>query len=227
MPAVSEATYPPKTVALVALGSLVAGFVVVFGGGMVLLRPRSTDASGSIAPTNALPPVSAADAGATLADPLSPSATRDAATVAEPNGGGEVDPGATPPAGAEPGSTSATPPPAGSATVGAPAISRCFDAGPPTPILGANCGQLAALQQHIASKSAQLAECARGGHGRLALVLDFRFSTSFVRGWGSPASTVPRAGDVTSCVKNAVFPLPFATMAHDHDRYIVTVPIDF
>jgi len=221
---VSEATYPPQTVALVALGSLVAGFVVVFGGGMILLRPRSTESTS--ATPSALPPptqtqTSQRDAAAPLADPLANS-TADSGAI-EPNGGGETDPTALPPTAGEPG----TPPPAGSATVGVPAISRCFDAGLPTPIAGANCGQLAALQQHIASKSAALAQCARGGHGRLSLVLDFRFSTSFVRGWGSPASTVPRAGDVTACAKNAIFPLPFASMPHDHDRYIVTIPIDF
>lgn len=222
----SEATYPPKTVASVALGSLVAGFVAVFGGGMLVLKPSASDHSSAPSSTAALPPPSAtggADASAPLRDPLS-SASGDASI--EPNGGGEVDLG-----GAAPTNTGGGDPPAnvpaGSATVGAPAISRCFDAGPPTPIPGANCGAMTALQTHVASKSAQLAECARGGHGRLALVLDFRFSTSFVRGWGSPASTIARAGDVTSCVKNAIFPLPFATMAHDHDRYIVTVPIDF
>ena len=219
----SEATYPPKTVAFVALGSLFAGFVAVFGGGMLVLKPSAADHSAAAS----LPPLSAsssADASAPLADPLAVTASGDAAI--EPNGGGEADPGATAPssgAGSDPPANV----PAGSATVGAPAISRCFDAGPPTPIPGANCGAMTALQTHVASKSAQLAECARGGHGRLALVLDFRFSTSFVRGWGSPASTIARAGDVTSCVKNAIFPLPFATMAHDHDRYIVTVPIDF
>ncbi|MFO0563765.1 MAG: hypothetical protein U0269_37420 [Polyangiales bacterium] len=221
----SEATYPPQTVALVALGSLVAGFVVVFGGGMILLRPRSTETTTTT--TSALPPPTLTrsterDAAvAPLVDPLAQSAGDSSAP--EPNGGGETDPTALPPTAGEP----STPPPAGSATVGVPAISRCFDAGPPTPIAGANCGQLAALQQHIASKSSALAQCARGGHGRLSLVLDFRFSTSFVRGWGSPASTVPRAGDVTACAKNAIFPLPFASMPHDHDRYIVTVPIDF
>lgn len=219
----SEETYPPKTVAFVALGSLVAGFVVVFGGGMILLRPRSSE-SATTAPTHALPPpttIIERDAStARLIDPLAASAD----SGVEPNGGGEADPsaGSTATNGADP-----TPPQAGSATVGEPAISRCFDAGPPTPIAGANCGQLAALQQHIASRSAALAQCARGGHGRLALVLDFRFSTSFVRGWGSPASTVPRAGDVTACAKTAIFPLPYASMPHDHDRYIVTVPIDF
>lgn len=222
----SEATYPPQTVALVALGSLVAGFVVVFGGGMILLRPRSSETT-SATTTSSLPPPTQTQpterdaATAPLADPLAQSAENRSAP--EHNGGGETDPTALPSTTGEPG----TPTPAGSATVGVPAISRCFDAGPPTPIAGASCGQLAALQQHIASKSSALAQCARGGHGRLSLVLDFRFSTSFVRGWGSPASTVPRAGDVTACVKNAIFPLPFAAIPHDHDRYIVTVPIDF
>jgi hypothetical protein len=217
---VSEATYPPRTVAIVALGSLIGGFVLVFGGGMLVLRPRSTD---TVAPSNSLPPPSA-DAGPPLADPLA-APTRDASVSSATAPGGDEPTPPTPPnnGGAEP----TTPAVAGSVTVGAPTISRCFDAGPPNPIPGANCGQLASLQQHIASRSTAVAECARGAHGRLALVLDFRFSTSFVRGWGSPASTIARAGDVTSCVKNAVLPLPFAQMPHDHDRYIVIVPIDF
>lgn len=214
----SEATYPPRTVAIVALGSLIGGFVLVFGGGMLLLRPRSSDTT---APTQALPP-SSPDAGPPLADPLAaPTDARTSTTSAS-------DPTQEPSTPSQPSSGEpSTPAPAGSVTVGAPSISRCFDAGPPTPIPGANCGQLAALQQHVASRSAAVAECARGAHGRLALVLDFRFSTSFVRGWGSPASTIARAGDVTSCVKNAVLPLPFAQIPHDHDRYIVILPIDF
>jgi hypothetical protein len=222
---VSEPTYPPRTVAYVALGSLVAGFVAVFGGGMLLLRPRSPELSpATTAPLPLASATSSADGGvAPLADPLS--APNVAASDASPNNNnGEADPSSAGAGGAEPASP---PPPAGAVTVGAPAMSRCFDAGPPTPIAGANCGQLPALQQHIASRATQVAACGRGAHGRLALVLDFRFSTSFARGWGSPASTIARAGDVTSCVKTAILPLPYANMPHDHDRYLVIVPIDF
>lgn len=220
----SEATYPPRTVAIVALGSLIGGFVLVFGGGMILLRPRATDTT---APTQALPP-SLGDAGPPLVDPLAPTTAPPDAATSESNGSEPSTNGTSATGGTSPTTGDPTPPAsAGSVTVGAPAISRCFDAGPPTPIPGANCGQLAALQQHVASRSSAVAECGRGAHGRLALVLDFRFSTSFVRGWGSPASTIARAGDVTSCVKNAVLPLPFAQIPHDHDRYIVILPIDF
>jgi hypothetical protein len=223
--AVSEPTYPPRTVAYVALGSLVAGFVAVFGGGMLLLRPRSPELSpATTAPLPVASAQSSSDAGASpLTDPLAAlSGAEGDASPNTNNGGGEADPSSAG-GGAEP----ASPPPVGAVTVGAPAISRCFDAGPPTPIAGANCGQLPALQQHIASRATQVAACGRGAHGRLALVLDFRFSTSFARGWGSPASTIARAGDVTSCVKDAILPLPYANMPHDHDRYLVIVPIDF
>ncbi len=215
----SEPSYSPRTVAGVALASLVGGFVVVFGGGTLVLRSRGTDPIG--APPGGvppLPPTIPVEAGvSTVTERASPEA-------ADPTVTADAEAPSTETANAPEG-----PPPvaAGSVTVGAPSISRCFDAGPPTPIPGASCGQLTALQQHVASRATQLAACARGGHGRLALVLDFRFSTAFVRGWGSPASTVPRAGDVTSCVKNAVFPLPFATIPHEHDRYLAVVPIDF
>ncbi len=199
---------------------------MVFGGGTLLLRGRGADAVGA-----------SPGAAAPLPPPAAPS---DAGLLAinERVGDEPVAPSDAGPAAADPlvvpvptGAMGASEVPAaastGSVVVGPPSISRCFDAGPPTPIAGANCGSLAALQQHIAGRATQLAACGRGGHGRLALVLDFRFSTAFVRGWGSPASTVPRAGDVTSCVKNAVFPLPFASMPHDHDRYLAVVPIDF
>jgi hypothetical protein len=222
---VSEASYPPQTVALVALGSLIAGFVIVFGGGMILLRPRSHETNhtvtiSSLPSTTQTPSTERAAPAVPIVNQLAPSAEDHRAP--EPNSSQEASATVLAPTAA-----ASSTPAAGSVTVGSVTIARCFDAGPPTPIAGAQCGQLAALQQHIASKSSALAQCARGDHGRLALVLDFRFSTSFVRGWGSPASTVPRAGDVTACVKQAILPLPFASIPHDHDRYIVTVPIDF
>lgn len=218
----SERAYPARTVAMVALGSLVGSFLVVFGGGLLLFRSRNPGPM--TAPTTPLPPPTQGRSFALSAD-------SDAGATVEPtNNTNAANSGTNDPSTPDPienAGAGSTPPPAGSATIGAISISRCFDAGPPTPIPGANCGTLAALQQYLQGKSTQIAACGRGGHGRLALVLDFRFSTSFARGWGSPASNVPRAGDVAGCVKQAILPLPYATLAHDHDRYYTTIPIDF
>ena len=72
-------------------------------------------------------------------------------------------------------------------TVGPAVVSRCFDQGP-TPIAGAQCDRPAALDAHVLSKRAEIAACARAGaRGRLAMVLEYRFSTQFARGWGGPA----------------------------------------
>ncbi|MDP3276109.1 MAG: hypothetical protein Q8Q09_12995 [Deltaproteobacteria bacterium] len=210
----SEPTYGPRTVAIVAVGSLIVGFVLVFGGGMLVLKPQSAAPPAPIAPAPTAVSATPIPGDAQVTEPL----------AAAPQEGNDPTP---PSANATPGADPIAAVPAGSVTVGVPAISRCFAAANPTPIPGANCGSMAALQQHIVSKQAALAACARGGHGRLALVLEFRFSTSFVRGWGGPTSTIPRAGDVTLCAKQAVLPLPLSAMAHDHDRYLVTVALDF
>jgi hypothetical protein len=57
--------------------------------------------------------------------------------------------------------------------------------------------------------------------------MDFRFSTQHVGAWGGPSSTIPNAGLVSLCVRRATAPLPLATIAHTHDRYIVSVPIEW
>ena len=112
-------------------------------------------------------------------------------------------------------------------TVGPAVVSRCFDQGP-TPIAGAQCDRPAALDAHVLSKRAEIAACARAGaRGRLAMVLEYRFSTQFARGWGGPASNIADPGGVSLCVKRALFPLPLAQMPHAHDRYVVLVPFDW
>jgi hypothetical protein len=113
-------------------------------------------------------------------------------------------------------------------TLGGATTSRCFERGSVTPIPGAQCDRLAALDQHFQSKAADIASCARQGqHGHLTMILDFRFSTHFMLGWGSPTSNIPSAGAVSACVKLKISPIPFAAIPHEHDRYIVVVPIDW
>jgi hypothetical protein len=215
-----ERTYAPRTVAIVALASLVLGFLVVFGGGMLLLRPKirshrtegspqsvggfADDASGS-----------SVDAGS-MAGPLDDDATPNApasnnasATATAPASGGE-------------------PTQSAGITIGPASISRCFNPGPPTPIRGADCDRLTDLDRHVSSHATQLAACARAGaHGRLSLLLDFRFSTSYATGWGLPTSNIPNPGNVAACAKSAILPLPYSSMHHEHDRYVVVIPIDW
>ena len=91
---------------------------------------------------------------------------------------------------------------------------------------GAACDHLPALDQHLASRAAQIAGCA-SGQGRLALVLDFRVSTNFARAWGGPSSTIPNAGVVAACVRRVTAPLPLTTMPHQFDRYIANVTFEW
>lgn len=205
--------YAPRTVAIVALSSLVVGFLAVFGGGMALLRPRMQNTSG-LGPTegeSAPPPASTA----------TPSAASD--TVASPNENSAAPEATTTPSAAAP---SAAGDPT-RVTVGASTVSRCWDQGPAA-IAGAQCDRPAALDAHVQSKRAELANCARAGaHGRLVMLLEYRYSTQFARGWGGPASNVPDPGGVSLCVKRVLFPLPLAQMPHAHDRYLVLVPLDW
>ncbi|MEZ4409781.1 MAG: hypothetical protein R3A52_25405 [Polyangiales bacterium] len=201
-------SFSPQTVAVVALASLVAGFVAVFGGGMIAMRPSGQPPGESaheppVAPT---PARREPDAGAVAASadadagPASPEPVDDAR-----NGGAAA--------------------PAGNVEVAPLGISRCWgqDAGTSsTP--GASCGSLADLDRHFASKRAELAACTRA-HGRMPFVIDLRFSTGSVRSWGGPSSTIANAGDVAACVRRATQPMPLAQMAHAFDRYIVTVPL--
>jgi hypothetical protein len=217
-----ERTYAPRTVAIVALASLVLGFLVVFGGGMLLLRPKlrsrtagqgSSGSVGGFADDGGGASVDAGSMAGPVDDDASANSTRD-----------------NTPANAGTGANAATPEPTQSAgiTIGPASISRCFNPGPPTPIRGADCDRLADLDRHVSSRATQLSACARSGaHGRLSLVLDFRFSTSYANGWGSPTSNIPNPGNVAACVKNAILPLPYSSIHHEHDRYIVAIPIDW
>lgn len=202
-------SFSPQTVAVVALASLVAGFVAVFGGGMIAMRPT------------AQPPRESSPEPAVTPSPARRDA--DAGSVAASGG---VDAGAASPAPVDDARNGGAPAaPAGDVEVAPLGISRCWgqDAGTSsTP--GASCGSLADLDRHFASKRAELAACTRA-HGRMPFVIDLRFSTGSVRSWGGPSSTIANAGDVAACVRRATQPMPLAQMAHAFDRYIVTVPL--
>lgn len=192
--------------AIVALASLLAGFVVVFAGGMVLFAPATT------APP---PPPPAADAGALRAAPA-PAVL----AAAGPDGGSPgavVDPLDLGEAGA----------PATAAVRFSPsAVSRCWDANNPAVLPGASCDRLQAIDDHFAARAAEIAGCARG-HGRLAFIIDLRFSTGSVRSWGGPSSTIGNAGTVVACVRRVTQPLPLAAATHAHDRYLMVLPIEW
>lgn len=193
-------TFSSRTVAIVALASLLAGFVAVFAGGMVLFAPATT------APP--APPLEA-DAGA----PAAPAPERDggAPPAVEPD---------------EPAEAGAPAGPQGTARFAPSAVSRCWDANNPAVLPGASCDRLQAIDDHFAAKSAEIAGCARG-HGRLAFIMDLRFSTGFVRSWGGPSSTIGNAGAVVACVRRVTQPLPLAAAAHAHDRYLMVLPIEW
>lgn len=202
--------YSPRTVASVALGSLVAGFVLVFGGGMLTMRraaPRVVpEVQGPTAPSSQLAPPATDGA--------------DADTAASPQTEADADVATAPGDAAAPAAGGRT------ASVQPGVVSRCWDQNNPAVIAGANCDRLAGLDAHLQSKAAELAACARG-HGRLSLIVDLRFSTGFVRSWGGPSSTVANPGDVMVCVRRVTQPLPLATMPHAHDRYLVVVPLEW
>lgn len=214
--------YASRTVAIVALVSLVVGFLVVFGGGMLLLRPRARDTAATEVASSLAPPPSLGarpnDAGVIQLQRILPTVGNTSSALATSST-------------SLPSLDASTAPPSVSVagiTLSPASTSRCFDQGPPTPIPGSRCDRLTGLDAHIAAKASEIAGCARpGSHGRLSLVLDFRFSTRFMRGWGTPTSNIPNAGDVAACVKRVISPLPFESIAHQHDRYLVVVHIDW
>lgn len=199
-------TFTPRTVVLVAISSLLAGFVLVFGGGMLAMRRQG------------VVPVAGDDASVLAADAAAPAVAAptddDAGTVAN------TEPAAGDDAGAP------APVTVGNVTISPSGISRCWDQASPNVIAAANCDRQAGIDQHFASKAAEIAACAHG-HGRLAFIMDFRYSTQFVRAWGGPSSTVPNAGTVSLCVRRVTAPLPLANIPHAHDRYVLTVPIEW
>jgi hypothetical protein len=204
-PAVED-SFSPRTVAIVALSSLVGGFVAVFGGWMLLHR----------GPAPTPPPAAVAEPAAPAAPPppAPAPAAPDAAVVTDEDAGA-----------AEPAAAAL---PSGDAGVGLGAISvsRCWAAASPVMIPGARCDRLTGLETHLASRAAAIAACATG-HGRLSLILDFRVSTNFARAWGGPSSTIANAGVVAACVRRVTSPLPITTMPHQYDRYIVNVPVEW
>lgn len=201
-------TFSSRTVAIVALASLLAGFVVVFAGGMVLFAPATT--APPAPPLEAAPHPARADAGPALGLAVG---ERDAG---EPSAAGDpMDLG-------EAGAPAAT----GAVRFAPSAVSRCWDVNNPALLPGASCDRLQAIDDHFASKAAEVAGCARG-HGRLAFIMDLRFSTGFVRSWGGPSSTIANAGAVVACVRRVTQPLPLAAAAHAHDRYLMVLPIDW
>lgn len=195
-------SFTPRTVVTVALASLVAGFVTVFGGGMVALRARAPQVD-----TRSLRP--------------EPAPTPEGPDAASPDGLPEASDAG------EAGEAAAAPAAAGNVTLAPATVSRCFAGMAPVAIPGARCDRLPALDQHFAARSAQIAACAQGARGRLTFIMDLRFSNQHVSAWGGPASTVANAGVVSLCVRRATAPLPLAGVPHANDRYIVSIPIEW
>lgn len=206
--------FTPRTVVIVALASLVAGFVTVFGGGLVALRSRARSEVAPEAPSETPPPP---------AETPSETATEASPTSDDAGAEGPVEPSV---AGDDSGAEAA-PVQAGNVTITPFAISRCFAGMAPIPIAGERCGRLPELDAHFASRASQIAACANGAHGRLAFVMDFRFSNQHVGAWGGPASTIPNAGPVSQCVRRVTAPMPLATVPHTNDRYIGTIAIEW
>ncbi|MEZ4390727.1 MAG: hypothetical protein R3A48_06485 [Polyangiales bacterium] len=195
-----EDSFSPRTVAIVSLSSLVGGFVAVFGGWMLLHRAPPRPPESAVAP-------SAPPAARALPDAATSESNDDddaGATAAPATAGGD----------------------GGAVSIGAVAVSRCWAAGSPAVTPGAACDHLTGLEQHLASRAAQIAGCS-SSHGRLSLVMDFRVSTNFARAWGGPSSTIPNAGVVAACVRRVTAPLPLTTMPHNFDRYIVNVAFEW
>lgn len=216
-------SFSPQTVAVVALASLVTGFIAVFGGGMILLR-QSPSARATTTATHPATPIEHANN----------SATPGASLVID---SGVSTDGSTPDVTIDTAATSATSTTSTTSDSGAPtavtvsispaAISRCWPAGAgaaATP--GAQCGNLADLDRHFASRAAELSACTRA-HGRMPFIIDLRFSTGSVRSWGGPSSSIANAGDVAVCVRRVTQPMPLAQMAHGFDRYILSVPLSW
>ncbi len=199
-------TFTPRTVVLVAISSLLAGFVLVFGGGMLAMRRQG------------VVPVAGDDASVAASDAAAPAVTAtddDAGAGSAPTSELPAEDGGAP-----------APVTVGNVTISPSGISRCWDQASPAVIAAATCDRQAGIDQHFASKAAEIAACAHG-HGRLAFIMDFRYSTQFVRAWGGPSSTVPNAGTVSLCVRRVTAPLPLANIPHAHDRYVLTVPIEW
>ena len=202
-------TFSSRTVAIVALASLLAGFVVVFAGGMLLFAPAST--APPAPPFEADAGVARVDAGPAPALTAEDRDAGDSTPLADPMDLGE----AGTPVGA-----------GGSARFAPSAVSRCWDLNNPALLPGASCDRLQAIDDHFATKATEIAGCARG-HGRLAFIMDLRFSTGFVRSWGGPSSTIANAGTVVACVRRVTQPLPLGAATHAHDRYLMVLPIDW
>ncbi len=212
--------FSPRTLVIVALASLVTGFTVVFGGGMLAYRAHTSTVSETTV-TAQDPPVGPVQN--TPAPMVS-----DAGGVASPVRSDAEAPG-VPPLGslvADLGADASANAPEATVTVIPGVVSRCFDQTAPAVIPGAACDALPTLDQHMQSHAPQIAVCGRG-HGHLAFIMDFRISTSFVRAWGGPTSTIPNAGIVAACVRRVTAPLPLGQVTHAHDRYITVYGIDW
>lgn len=196
-------SFTPRTVVTVALASLVAGFVTVFGGGMVALRSRAPQPDPRSLRPDPAPPAPGQEPASPEVLPDEP----DAATPADPD--------------------AAVGAPTANVTLAPATVSRCFAGMAPVAIPGARCDRLPALDQHFTARSARIAACAQGARGRLTFIMDLRFSNQHVGAWGGPASTVANAGVVSRCVRAATAPLPLAAMPHANDRYIVSIPIEW
>jgi hypothetical protein len=217
----------------VAVGSLVAGFLVVYALGQSAAdapppdRPRPRrEAAAAPAPGKAPARDEAAPPPAEAAPPAPPAPPPAEAAAPAPPATGAATPAApappTPPV--SPGA--AAPASARGSTVGTAFYFRCWEAGRDEPAPASACDRLPVLEQRIAAQLPEIEACASGTQGTLSLGVEVQLRSRQATYWAGRSSTIEPVDPLMRCVRTHLEDTDLSGIEGRFRKYTLFVPIE-
>ncbi|MBI2896974.1 MAG: hypothetical protein HYY06_25680 [Deltaproteobacteria bacterium] len=215
-PTPQEDRIRPVPLVGVALGSLAAGFLVVWAlGHSAAEGPGAPDRARLQAPRKARPRAARLVSPAPE-EPPAAEAPGPAATGAP----GPPEPAA--PASPEPASSGA-PAPAG-VTLGQAFYFRCWEAGHDDPVEG-ECDELPALEERVREQLGEIATCASGSSGTLSIGLEVQFASRRTRWWSGRSTTITPVEPLIQCVRARLADTNVEGIEHRYQKYTLFLPV--
>lgn len=225
-PALGADRVRPLPLLAVALGSFVAGFVVVHALGQsgaepAVGRPHTQRTAPAKSGGGAKAPVPATPEAVATPAPASPPAAGTTPTPASPP--------AAAPASADGGTTAAAPRPAAGgrgSTVGEAFYFRCWRAGQDEPEAEATCDRLPELERRIAVQLNEIEACASGTQGLLSLGVEVQLRAKQATYWAGRRSTIAPVEPLIRCVRTRLADTDLAGIEGQFRKYTLFVPIE-
>lgn len=212
----------------VAVGSLVAGFLVVWALGQSAAEaPRESEATRQRArpgrtserQTPSESPGTPRDEAATPTGEPTPQAAPAQAVQPAAEAPAEAIPTTSPPLQPAPAPAA----PAG-VTLGQAFYFRCWEAGHDEPVDG-ECDKLPMLEERVREQLGEIATCASGSSGTLSIGLEVQFASKRTRWWSGRSTTITPVEPLIQCVRTRLADTNLEGIEHRYQKYTLFLPV--